>query len=144
MTLEEFYLYHEENFDSFSKSTIKRFSAKIFNEIAVKSERETLLSALSFTDEQKLYTEDAYSLEDDGIRFLVQGTPVVIHDPMLGQALSALPPKRREVILLFYFVDRNEPQIGQILHLSTQAVNYRHGTALERLKEILEAMGYGA
>ena len=43
MTLEEFYLYHEENFDSFSKSTIKRFSAKIFNEIAAKSERETYL-----------------------------------------------------------------------------------------------------
>ena len=144
MTLDGFYLYQEENFDAFSKSTIKRISAKIFNEIAAKAERETVLSALSFRDEQKLCTEDTYSLEDDGIQFWVLGTPVIIHDPMLGQALSALPPKRRDVILLFYFADQNEPQIGQALHLSTQAVNYRHGTALERLKELLEAMGYGA
>lgn len=144
MTLEEFYIYQEENFDAFSKSTIKRISAKIFNEIAAQAERETVLSALSFKDEQKLYTEDTYSFGDDGIRFWVLGKPIMIHDPLLGQALSALPPKRRDVILLFYFADRNEPQIGQILHLSTQAVNYRHGTALDLLKEILEAMDYEA
>lgn len=144
MTLEGFYLYQEENFDAFSKSTIKRISAKIFNEIAARAERETALSALSFRDEQKLCTEDTYALEDGGILFWVLGEPIVVHDDLLGQALSALPPKRRDVILLFYFADRNEPQIGQLLHLSTPAVNYRHGTALERLKEILEAMGYGA
>ncbi len=143
MTLDEFYLYQEENFDAFSKSTIKRISAKIFNEIAARAEREITLSALSFRDEQKLCTEDTYALEDDGILFWVQGKPVVVHDNVLGQALSALPPKRRDVILLFYFTDRNEPQIGQLLHLSTPAVNYRHGKALTRLKEILEAMGYG-
>lgn len=143
MTLDEFYLYQEENFDAFSKSTIKRISAKIFNEIAARAEREITLSALSFRDEQKLCTEDTYALEDDGILFWVQGKPVVVHDNVLGQALSALPPKRRDVILLFYFTDRNEPQIGQLLHLSTPAANYRHGKALTRLKEILEAMGYG-
>lgn len=144
MTLKDFYIYQEENFDAFSKSTIKRISAKIFNEIAAHAERETMLSSLSFKDEQKLCTEDAYALEDDGILFWVQGKPVVVHDNVLGQALSALPPKRRDVILLFYFADKNEPQIGQLLHISTPAVNYRHGTALERLKDILEAMSYGA
>ena len=144
MTLEDFYLYQEINFDAFSKSTIKRISAKIFKEIAAKAERETLFSALSFIDEQKLCTEDIYSLEDDGNRFWVLGIPVVIRDPRLGKALSTLPPKRRDVILLFYFADKNEPQIGKLLHLSPQAVNYRHGTALKRLKEILEAMDYEA
>lgn len=143
MTLEEFYLYHEENFDSFSKSTIKRFSAKIFNEITARAECETILSAMSFRDGQKLCTEDTYALENDGILFWVQGKQIVVHNNVLGQALSALPPKRRDVILLFYFADKNEPQIGQLLHISTPAVNYRHGTALKHLKDILEGMGYG-
>lgn len=142
MTLEEFQLYHEKNFDAFSKSTIKRISAKIFNKIAAHAEQETELSALSFKDEQQLCTEDTYSLDEEGIQFWVLGKPVVIHDHLLGQALSALPPKRRDVILLFYFAGRNEPQIGHILNISTPTVNYRHGMALRRLKEILEAMNY--
>ena len=75
MTLKDFYIYQEENFDAFSKSTIKRISAKIFNEIAAHAERETMLSSLSFKDEQKLCTEDAYALEDDGILFCLPSHP---------------------------------------------------------------------
>lgn len=142
MTKEDFELYHEENFDAFSKSTIKQISKKIFREIAIHAHRETALSELSFQEEQKLYTEDAYSLDEPGICFLVLGQPIIIQNSNLAQALSMLPPKRRDVILLSYFRDETGPQIAKRLNINPSTVNRRHSAALHRLKEILEAMDY--
>ena len=106
---------------------------------------ETSISCLPFMEAAKLSTEDTYHLEDGAaIRFEVYGFPVEIGDPMLGQALLSLPPKRRDVILLFYFADQNEPQIGQLLHIATMTVNTRRKKALSALREILEGLQYGA
>ena len=142
MTMEEFRLFHEDNFDSFSKSTIKSTSAKIRKRLATQSQWETEISVLPFQTVQKLYTEDTYK-EEDCMEFFVQGRTIIVHDQLLGQALFSLPPKRRDVVLLFYFADQNEPQIGQILHLDTSTINRRRNTALSCLKKILEAMKYG-
>jgi DNA-directed RNA polymerase specialized sigma24 family protein len=60
----------------------------------------------------------------------------------LGQAIAALPPQRRDVILLSYFMGQNDPQIGTLLHLEPQTIRYRRQTALQRLKEILENLDY--
>ena len=76
--------------------------------------------------------------------FHVRGLSVIVRDAVLGQALFALPPKRRDVVLLFYFAERNEPQIGRLLNLDTSTINRRRSAALSNLKAILEAMGYGA
>ena len=92
----------------------------------------------------KLSAEDTYDLGDDVCaRFDLLGIPIEVHDPALGQALSSLPPKRRDVVLLFYFADQNEPQIGKLLHITTMAVNARRRKALAALREFLE-VEYGA
>lgn len=88
--------------------------------------------------------EDTYDLGDDVcVRFDLLGIPIEVHDPALGQALSSLPPKRRDVVLLFYFADQNEPQIGKLLNITTMAVNSRRRKALAALRELLE-VEYGA
>ena len=73
----------------------------------------------------------------------LHGYPIQVHDPILGRALLALPPKRRDVVLLFYFADQNEPQIGKLLNITTMAVNSRRRKALAALRELLE-VEYGA
>lgn len=143
MTMEEFYLYQEQIFDSFSKHTIKNLSSTIHSKLDKRAEQETALSALPLAEASKLSSMDTYHL-DDGMTFMVRGCPVIVQDSALGQALFSLPPKRRDVILLFYFLDKNDPQIGQILNLSTGTVNYRRATALSRLRELLEELGYEA
>ena len=144
MTMEDFYLFHEDNFDSFSKKTIKKASANIRRKLAAQSDRETELSVLPFQDLQKLCTEDTYQEDEESVVFHVRGLSVVVHDSALGQALFALPPKRRDVVLLFYFAEQNDPQIGRLLNLDTSTINRRRSAALSNLKAILEAMGYGA
>lgn len=142
MTMEDFRLFHEDNFDSFSKNTIKKISAYIRRRLATQAKREIELSVLPFQDFQKLCTEDTYQ-EEESVVFHVQGLPVTVHNSVLGQALFALPPKRRDIVLLFYFADRNEPQIGRLLHLDTSTINRRRNAALRLLRAILEEMDYG-
>ena len=142
MTMEDFRLFHEDNFDSFSKSTIKKASANIRRKLAAQSERETELSVLPIQTLQKLCTEDTYR-EEESVIFHIWGQTVVVHDSRLGQALFALPPKRRDIVLLYYFAGHNEPQIGRLLHLDASTINRRRSAALNHLKAILEAMGYG-
>src|SRR5699024_6294721 len=108
------------------------------------AKRETSLSALSAQDAARLSAEDTYELDEEVSMSLdLHGYPIQVHDPILGRALLALPPKRRDVVLLFYFADRNEPQIGRLLHLSTSAVSLRRKKALSALRELLERE-YGA
>ena len=145
MTMEKFNLYQEQIFDSFNKRIIKHIGIDIHNEDEALAKVETSISCLPFKEAAKLSTEDTYQLEDSSVmRFEVYGFPVEVKDPLLGQALLSLPPKRRDVILLFYFADRNEPQIGQLLHIATMTVNTRRKKALSALREILEGLQYGA
>ena len=91
MTMEDFRLFHEDNFDSFSKKTIKKASANIRRKLAAQSDRETELSVLPFQDLQKLCTEDTYQEDEESVVFHVQGLSVVVHDSALGQALFSRP-----------------------------------------------------
>ena len=144
MTTDEFRLYHEQTFDSFSKRVIKHIAIDIHNAEAALSKVEVSLSALPYSETAKLSAEDTYDLNDDVCaRFDLLGIPIEVHDPALGQALSSLPPKRRDVVLLFYFADQNEPQIGKLLNITTMAVNSRRRKALAALRELLE-VEYGA
>ena len=125
MTMDEFQLYHEQTFDSFSKRVIKNIAIDILREEARLAKRETSLSALSARTPPDCPPRITYELDEEVSMSLdLHGYPIQVHDPILGRALLALPPKRRDVVLLFYFADRNEPQIGRLLHLSTSAVSF--------------------
>lgn len=89
----------------------------------------------------QIAAEDDYSL--DSMTFKVGGNTVIVHDMLLGQAIASLPPQRREVILLSYFLDKKDPQIAALLHLGVDAVFFRRNSALERLRKILEGLNYG-
>ena len=106
--------------------------------------REPSLYGLHAQVADRVAAEDTSELDEAvSVSLDRHGYPIQVHDPKLGRALLALPPKRRDVVLLFYFADRNEPQIGRLLHLSTSAVSLRRKKALSALRELLERE-YGA
>ncbi len=57
----------------------------------------------------------------------------------LHATLEKLPPKAREVLLLYYTNDMTFEDIGQMLGESANTVKSRHRRALEALRKILEA-----
>lgn len=139
MTMEAFYCYHEQLFDSFSKRVIKHIGIDLFKKQQGLGNIEIALSALPKRDRDSLSVEETYKLDTGSATYDVLGTPITVANP-LGQALRFLPPQRREVLLLCYFAEMSDPQIGKILNLTAAAVNYRRKKALDALRTILEAM----
>lgn len=137
MTREEFYAYQEKTFDSFCKTVIRNTAATIHTKRAAKAAREISLSAMPDAELRTLGTEDTHQFEDK--TFTVNGEEVIIHDPDLACALQCIPPSGRDVILLWFFLDRSEAQIAQMMNLSQSTIDYRKTRALHRLREIMEA-----
>lgn len=140
MTSEQFYTYQEQTFDSFMNKLIKNEGKDARKEIARRAEHEISISQLMEKEVALIAVTDTYDLGK--MNFHVRNDDVTVNDVLLGQAIASLPPNRREVILLSYFLGKNDPQIGELLHLAPNTIRYRRQTTLERLKKILEALGH--
>lgn len=140
MTLAQFYTYQEQTFDSFMGTLIKNEGKDARKEIARRAEHEISMSQLGKTALTPISVIDTYNL--DSIPLCVRGQVVIVKDSLLGRAIASLAPKYRDVILLAYFIGKNDSQIGVILDLAPNTIRYRRQTSLQRLKDILEVLGY--
>lgn len=140
MTREEFQRYQEQTFDAYAKRLIRNESIDARRELARRTEREVSLSALPYDDLPAVAHEDKYCLERLGIHS--RAGEVEVLDHLLGQAIMSLAPKWRDVIVMYYFLDMSDEKIGGLLQLTAGAIRHRRQTALERLRTMLEDMGY--
>ncbi len=137
MTRLEFQLYQEQTFDSYVKLLIRNEARNARKELARRAKREVSLSSLPYGDLPAVSNEGQ---EKFGVH--INGGEVEVSDCLLGQAIMSLVPKWRDVIVMYYFLGMSDKKIGGAIHLTTGAVRYRRKMALERLKTMLEAIGY--
>lgn len=136
MTMQQFHSYKEQQFDAFCKAVIRNESADAHRALSKQFSREVSVENMIFAELASLQTTDEY--HPDAMSFWVKGSRVIVSDWALGQALRSLPPYRRDVILLSYFMECSDSQIGKLLNMDTRAVCSRRGAALTRLKSLLE------
>ena len=68
----------------------------------------------------------------------LNGITVGIEHDLLSEALRELPDKKREILLLFYFMDMSDSEIADLLKLNRSTV-YRHRTSgLALIKKFME------
>lgn len=136
MSPEQFRKYQEESFDSFCKTVIRHEAINAHKRLAALAEKEIPLSTLSPVEISKLCYEDNYRTYSR--TYYVKDMPIKVYDPLFGEVLQYLSPQRRDVILLFYFLQYNDSDIARFLRISRSAVIGRKSSALKRLKELLE------
>ena len=137
MTKADFYEYLEQSFDSYIKKVIKSKSIDIIREYTRKAKREISLSDISLSDiNSQANFVDTYQLYYRD--YIVRNFVVRVCDPVIGELLQHLTPQRREVILLYYFLDLNDVEIGNLLQIDNTTVKYRRKTALKYLKRMME------
>jgi RNA polymerase sigma factor (sigma-70 family) len=142
MTRAQFYTYQEQTFDSFTKTVIKHKSIDIIREYARQAEHEIPLSDMSPSDlSVQASTTDIYRPYSK--TYSVRNYLVRVHDPVIGELLQYLTPQRREVILMYYFLDLNDAEIGRLLHIDNTTAKYRRSSALKRLKKMMEDIENG-
>ena len=105
-------------------------------QLARRAEKEINLSELSEAELSQLYAMDEYP--SDSTYFDVLEYRVAVKDDRLAEALAALPSKKRDVILLSYFLDMTDTEIAEKLKVVGSTIHRRRTSSLEELKLRLE------
>jgi len=123
-------------YDTLLKKNLKG-EVKSFNRsIAKRAEQEVSFSALSESELNQLYIMDEY--DSDFYRFSANGLDVLIRDTLLGEALNALPEEMRRIILLSFFIDMSDAEIGELLHVVRSTIFRRRRNAIASLRRYME------
>ena len=99
-------------------------------------EREVSFSELSAQEMEQLFTVDKYFATEQV--FNVLGREVVVNDELIAEALRTLPDRKRDIILLAYFLEMSDRAIGEKLNLLRATVQYQRTSTLRELKKYLE------
>lgn len=100
-----------------------------------RSTRSTF-SDLSESELAQLFTTDEY--KSDYFRFQVSGFDVLVKNELLAEALNALPERKRDIILLSYFLDMSDAEIAELLNVVRTTVFRHRKSALAKIKQYLE------
>ena len=131
---------HEQDkqrvFDSFCKKILKNEARNCYDEIKRRRDKEVSFSELSEQELEQLSTSDKYFVAEQ--IFNVLDYAVIVNDELIAEALRNLPERNRDIILLHYFLDLSDGEIGQKLNLIRTTVQYQRTSTLRQLKNFLE------
>ena len=122
-------------FDSFCRKVLREESRNYKKQLVRRAEKEINLSELSETELSQLYVMDEYP--SDSTFFDVLDYCVAVKDDRLAKALAALSNKKRDVILLSYFLDMSDTEIAEKLKVVGSTIHRRRTSSLKELRQRL-------
>ena len=123
-------------FDSYCKKVLKNEVRDHYDEVKRARKREISFSEMSERELEQLSTTDKYFAFEQ--IFNVQGNAVVVNDEIIAAALQNLPERKRDIILLSYFLEMSDGEIGDKLNLIRSTVQYQRASTLRELKKIIQ------
>lgn len=117
--------------------------------LAMENERKNYLSYLSrlakrevtFSDigdylVNQFATTDSYS--SDFEIFSLNEVSVAVENDLISEALRELPDKKREILLMYYFLDMTDAEIAEMLKLNPSTIYRRRMSGLDLMKKFME------
>ena len=123
-------------FDAFCKKILKNEVIDYENHLAYRRKHEILFSELSEQEIKQLFMTDDYNL--DNYQFRVMGYDIEVKDSLIAEALQSLTEKKRNVILLSYFMDMSDAEIAREMNLVRSTIHEHRKRSLEQMKKIME------
>ena len=105
------------------------------DELDRQREREVIFSEFLQKDLDALSCCDDYDMAD---YFTVMGRSVPVRDEWISMALKKLPVKKREIILMLYFLNMTEKEIADCLKLVQSTIHYHKDDSLRLLRKLME------
>lgn len=126
----------ENQFDYICKRAIEDERKNYFKHLSRISKQEISFSDTGDYLVNQLSTFDNYS--SDLQIFKWNGFSIGVESDLLSEALRNLTDKKRNIILLYYFMDMSDTEIAALLKLNRSTV-YRHRTSgLAFIKKFME------
>ena len=123
-------------FDRLCKMALKGEAVDYHRHMAYLEKHEVMLSELSEHEQNQMFTEDEYSVENQWFR--VMDYDIEVKDTLIAEALLALSERKRDVILLSYFMDMSDAEIARKMNLVRCTVREHRVRSLELLRKIME------
>ena len=123
-------------FDSFCKKVLTNEVRNYHREMERLRENEISLGELSEQELSQLATTDEYFFTEQ--IFNVLGLDVIVNSESIAAALNNLPQRKRDIILLSYFLELSDAEIGKRLNLIRSTVQYQRSSTLQELKKMME------
>ncbi len=126
----------QNQFDRVCKLALKGEAVDYHRHMAYLQKHEIVLSELSQKDQSRLFTVDEYKAENRS--FQVLGYDIEVKDALLADAIQLLSEKKREVVLLSYFMDMSDAEIARAMNLVRSTVHEHRKRSLELMKKMME------
>ena len=123
-------------FDAFCKKVLRNDVRNYYDEMKRLRDKEVSFSELSERELEQLSTTDKYFTTEQ--TFNVLGRDVIVTDENIAEALRSMPERKRDIILLSYFLELSDGEIGKKLNLIRSTVQYQRTSTLRELKKIME------
>lgn len=123
-------------FDAICKLALKGEAIDYHRHIAYRQKHEVMLSELTQKELNRLFTMDEYQY--DMCHFQVYDYDIEVKDIFIAEALMHLTERKRNVILLSYFLEMSDAQIAREMNLGRSTVHKHRKRSLKLLKDIME------
>ena len=104
--------------------------------MAYRQKYEVMLSELSEKELSRLFIMDEHEMETH--RFQVLGYDIEVKDALIAEALQTLTEKKRNVVLLSYFMDMSDADIAREMNLVRSTINEHRRRSLELMRKNME------
>lgn len=136
---ERFERYNEITFEAYCKAAIDN---AVHRGVRKKERRAELEPPLTELNDAVLFHLDPTdapqeAVLEEAITFEVCDQHIAVHNAALGQALTYLPRRKREITLLYFFEDLTDAEIAKKLDMSVSAVQRQRNRAVCWLRDFL-------
>ncbi len=123
-------------FNGFCKNVLRCAASSHRRDAERRRLKEVPFSELTQEETARLFTNDRYFDEETEPEYCVGGKKITAK--LIAEALRTLPDEKRKAVLLYYFFDMTDVEIGELLNIPRSTVQYRRTSSLELLKNFLE------
>ena len=141
MNSEQYREHIERTFNAFCKIVLYHAALGVYKKLRKKQQFEVSLDYLREFDFEPATSTDEYFVKYDvPTVFTVLGKTVIVESEQLAAALSRLPEKWREVLLLWYYLGYSDTEIGRLFGVCRSTIFHRRKRALRLMRKEMEAL----
>ena len=129
-------------FDRLCQLALDGEAADYFRHLEYRANYEVNFSDMTEQELDSIFVMDEYNL--DNSHFQVLGYDIEVKDTLLVEALQALTEKKRNVVLLSYFLEMTDVEIARKMNLVHSTIREHRIRSLELLKKLMEGNMDGA
>jgi len=123
-------------FDTLARKVIDCTVKDYEREIGRRAKHELTFSDLSESEVNCIGNLDVYF--SDFTSFKILDEIIYVSDDRLCDSLKRLSERKRDIILMYYFLDITDEEISNLLQVSRSTVTRNRGNALNKIKELIQ------